>query len=462
MLYRNSGSFGTRATREARVFFASCMAGLCTRRSLRPLVLWPLLVGLVLLAPADGWGQLAKDLPPGTESDAVIRAYGWPKGRASSGDREIWTYPAFQVVLVEGRVVSVSALPAEGKSSPSPSSRPTPSIPPPVAPSGIRATTPPSGTSVIAPPVQSPPQRRTIVEPPRKQSKGTESLTHPTTPSSTASGPASPSPAPNRSPLFGWFPLVVVTALALAAGIARTVLDYRRKRRPRPPNSSPAPAPQTFEEHVAEKLRNAGLGSAASVEPSATAPALDQLTLELLRKFEWKRFELLVSRYFSATGIRCECSRVGADGGVDAYLYRHGEGRPFGFVQCKAWSTYKVGLKPVRELFGVMAAEAIAEGYFVTTSTFTQEARDSTVGKKITLIDGDEFQARFNALPEEPRRAILAEMTTGDYTTPTCPRCDVKLVRRDNAADGSSFWGCRNYPRCRYTLNATAPAADRE
>jgi ssDNA-binding Zn-finger/Zn-ribbon topoisomerase 1 len=35
---------------------------------------------------------------------------------------------------------------------------------------------------------------------------------------------------------------------------------------------------------------------------------------------------------------------------------------------------------------------------------------------------------------------------------PDCPRCSAITVQRDRRDGTSSFWGCRNYPRCKGTL----------
>ncbi len=67
-----------------------------------------------------------------------------------------------------------------------------------------------------------------------------------------------------------------------------------------------------------------------------------------------------------------------------------------------------------------------------------------------------EFISRFTALPDSARVSILAAVMTGDYTTPTCPRGDVKLIARVNDTDLTSFWGCPKYPKCRYTLDTRA------
>lgn len=34
---------------------------------------------------------------------------------------------------------------------------------------------------------------------------------------------------------------------------------------------------------------------------------------------------------------------------------------------------------------------------------------------------------------------------------PVCPACQTKMILRENSKNGSQFWGCRQYPRCKYT-----------
>jgi Restriction endonuclease len=174
---------------------------------------------------------------------------------------------------------------------------------------------------------------------------------------------------------------------------------------------------------------------------------------ELLDALEWRRFEQLVTWYFQKTGFEARRSRVGADGGVDIHVFNRGVDRPFAYVQCKAWYAYKVGVKPIRELFGVMAADRISTGYFITTGGFSAEAHDFAKGRDMKLITGGYLLEKLNSLPESDRSDILQHVTAGDYRTPTCPRCDVKMVRR-TGSDGD-FWGCPNYsrrPSCRQTF----------
>jgi restriction system protein len=174
-----------------------------------------------------------------------------------------------------------------------------------------------------------------------------------------------------------------------------------------------------------------------------------------LKKLEWKRFEQLIEAYFAQTGWRTRPNRTGADGGVDVHLFRPDQNKPAAVVQCKAWITYTVGVKPVRELFGVMASDGVPEGFFVTTGDYTGEARSFAAGKSMTLIDGRDLLKRIESLPPEAQSDLFSRATAGDYTTPTCPQCGIKMVRRQagkGRTPGNEFWGCPSYPRCHQTF----------
>lgn len=181
-------------------------------------------------------------------------------------------------------------------------------------------------------------------------------------------------------------------------------------------------------------------------------------TQELLGQLEWKRFEELCRAYFEAKGYVSKTTRTGADGGVDINLYKGKSEKPAVLVQCKAWNTYKVGVKPVRELFGVMAASGVSKGVFMTTGKFTDEAKSFAKGKKVVLGTGSSLFQSIKGMPEETQATLLEVATEGAYTTPTCASCDIKMIIRTikkgkNAGDG--FWGCTNYPRCKNTLKYT-------
>lgn len=170
-------------------------------------------------------------------------------------------------------------------------------------------------------------------------------------------------------------------------------------------------------------------------------------TIEALKALEWKRFELLCAKYYELTGFRSETIRCGPDGGIDVKLYRVDPSKPIAIVQCKAWNGSQVGVAPVRELLGVMTSEKVGRGIFLTTSTFTKDALAFAETNPILLLDGSTFLKKIHDLPEAAKQELIKFAFAGDYSTPTCASCGVKMVRRESRR--GPLWGCVNYPRCK-------------
>jgi hypothetical protein len=177
-------------------------------------------------------------------------------------------------------------------------------------------------------------------------------------------------------------------------------------------------------------------------------------SLDLLKRLEWRRFEELCAAYFGTLGFTARTTRFAADGGVDIDLYASGSEKLSMIVQCKAWSTQSVGIQLVRKLRAAMTAESASEGVFVASGKFTREARDFAAKESISLIDGADLVRKISALVPEQAAALLRDATQGDYLTPTCPTCSIKMISCTNEA-GRKYWGCRNYPRCKQSFFST-------
>ncbi len=109
----------------------------------------------------------------------------------------------------------------------------------------------------------------------------------------------------------------------------------------------------------------------------------------------WQEFELLVAEYFRRQGFGAiNHFAAGPDGGVDVLLTK---GTDRYLVQCKHWRALRVGAQPVRELYGVMAAQRVAGGFVVTSGTFADEARKFVEGRELKLIDGQALQRGIRA-----------------------------------------------------------------
>jgi restriction system protein len=179
-------------------------------------------------------------------------------------------------------------------------------------------------------------------------------------------------------------------------------------------------------------------------------------TVELLRHLEWRRFEELCAAYFEALGFTASVTRARADGAADIALRIEGADGRAVLARCKAWSAYPVGLKPLQELASAMAPAGVSEAVLVTSGRFTQPAVDFAAKHKIELLDGARLLAKFADLVPEQALALLKLATKGDFLTPTCPECSIKMISRKSTGEGRAFWGCVNYPSCKQTFSSTA------
>lgn len=191
--------------------------------------------------------------------------------------------------------------------------------------------------------------------------------------------------------------------------------------------------------------------------------------IDAVRAMSWREFETLVAESYRRQGYMvAETGGGGADGGVDVIL--RGRGQKI-LVQCKQWKTFKVGVKVVREMYGIMTAEGADRVVIVTSGSYTQEAVAFARGKPIELMDGRalvqlirEVKGKPDANPAgssvPPTHAtyqkVLNVQVAASAKPPSCPRCGSTMVLRTARTGpnaGGQFWGCPSYPNCRGILN---------
>lgn len=175
---------------------------------------------------------------------------------------------------------------------------------------------------------------------------------------------------------------------------------------------------------------------------------------DFLKSLEWKRYEDVCMEYLRIKNCNANVTCTGADGGIDIKI-SDSSGNVFAIGQCKAWNK-PIGVSLIRELYGVMAAEGVKHGIFLTTSIYSPDALEFAKNKNLLLIDGNEFINLINGLNDTDKRRIDSLAADGDYSTPTCVRCNVKMVKRvanKGNKPGKEFWGCINYPKCKCTMH---------
>jgi restriction system protein len=194
--------------------------------------------------------------------------------------------------------------------------------------------------------------------------------------------------------------------------------------------------------------------------------------LATIRALSWSRFEGLIGEAYRQEGYSVSRpSGSGPDGGIDLVLRKDGNTL---LVQCKQWKSWKVGVKVIREMYGVMTDRKAHGAIIVTSGIFTQEARAFAEGKPIDLVEGEQLAALIRSAqgvpsassasrPSKPapasraaaQPAIQEPSSKPESGQKRCPQCGHPMVLRTaqrGPQTGQQFWGCSQFPRCRATL----------
>lgn len=171
-----------------------------------------------------------------------------------------------------------------------------------------------------------------------------------------------------------------------------------------------------------------------------------QKGIDSIRALGWRELEELVGEAYRRQGYTvADNTNAGPDEGIDLVLKKNGG---LVLVQCKQWRSTKVGVNIVRELLGVMTAKHATSGILITSGVFTQEAKNFAADKPIDLVDGHQLLQLIGQVQRE--RIVSSESTSANL----CPKCGGELVLKTaqkGSNPGQKFWGCSNFPRCRYT-----------
>jgi len=152
-------------------------------------------------------------------------------------------------------------------------------------------------------------------------------------------------------------------------------------------------------------------------EATPTAGARSRSTTwsaKVFEEIEWRRFEAVCEKLFGQAGFEARTRSHGADGGVDIWLHsRHAAG-PAAIAQCKHWHGRQVGVKELREFYGVMASHKLKRGTYATTSTFTADAIRFARENGISVLDGNGLLALIARRTPEQQAELLQTAYQGE------------------------------------------------
>ncbi len=128
---------------------------------------------------------------------------------------------------------------------------------------------------------------------------------------------------------------------------------------------------------------------------------------DMIGRLDPRRFEDLVIAYYCKTGVVAVRADESPGSPVHVKISWKGEKRPFACVHCIAQPEGLVPAAPLQQLFDVINAEGIRRGYVVTSGKFHVTARDFAEEKHLTILHGDLFIEKLNALPGPARNEIM-------------------------------------------------------
>lgn len=173
-----------------------------------------------------------------------------------------------------------------------------------------------------------------------------------------------------------------------------------------------------------------------------------QTGMDSIKSLSWRQYEDLITEAYKRNGYSVVREPVdGSDQGIDIIVARDGVTV---LIQCKQWKARKVGVRLVRELFGVLHAANANEAHIVTTGYFTNEAMQFAEGKQIKLIYGGKLLDLISMAQKN-----LSGDSNIEETAPTCLKCCSEMLMKTakrGKYTGRDFWGCSRFPDCRETM----------
>ncbi|OLS03786.1 restriction endonuclease [Tissierella creatinophila] len=154
-------------------------------------------------------------------------------------------------------------------------------------------------------------------------------------------------------------------------------------------------------------------------------------------------FEKFILVHFQNQGYKGEVTKATNDYGADLILNKDGSKI---VVQAKRWKD-KVGITAIQEIVGAINYYGASKGMVITNSYFTSNAQNLAKANNIELWDRD----MLIGIMSKNQGKNLAEKLKYETEVQAeyCPMCKSKLLIRKGKR--GSFWGCSNFPKCRFT-----------
>lgn len=208
-------------------------------------------------------------------------------------------------------------------------------------------------------------------------------------------------------------------ALILGAVLSGLHLAKRGGNAPAEDVGRPAGAPSRFKREPILEFEEtypapAPSGAEAAASYALHVPAATPVqhrerawSPSVMPSMQGQRFETLCEAFFAQVGFATHAKSHGEQGGVDLWLQSMRMDAPR-MVRCKHRPLKPVGLKELRDFQGVMRANQLKHGSYVTSSTFTPDALAFAKENGIQLQDGAALLKLISLRAPDQQTTLLA------------------------------------------------------
>ncbi|EHL68143.1 hypothetical protein HMPREF1014_04769 [Bacillus sp. 7_6_55CFAA_CT2] len=168
--------------------------------------------------------------------------------------------------------------------------------------------------------------------------------------------------------------------------------------------------------------------------------------IRYIDKMDGHQFEVYLKALFRELGYSPTVTKQSNDFGADLVL----KGKNRIVIQAKRYGMKnRVGISAVQEIYAAQAYYKANEGWVVTNSVYTRQAKELAEACNVKLIDRVELQKLINKInPEYSAEDVYQGVTPAARK---CPTCKHDLVVRNSNQTGNKFFGCSQYPTCTHT-----------
>lgn len=168
-------------------------------------------------------------------------------------------------------------------------------------------------------------------------------------------------------------------------------------------------------------------------------------------KMSGEEFEELLKYHFQEQGYKAQLTPKSHDYGADLVL-KNGYGETI-VVQAKRYGS-SVGIKAIQEVIGARSYYNAQRAIVFTNNYFSNSAEQLAETSGVELYDRSELTQFIggNDIRSFVSTAYTQAQPPQQAQEPQfCPYCGGTLVKR--YGKHGAFWGCSNFPTCRYTKN---------